>query len=135
MFILLGVLLLIGRSRRGRWSTSKTGSGEFTSVSIFGGDSQRVGSEEFRGGDVVAIFGGPTVDLREAAVADPPAVLEIVAIFGGAELRVPEDWTVKTETVSVFGGVEDNRHHPGSAETPDLVVTGISIFGGVEIHD
>ncbi|MEE6211282.1 DUF5668 domain-containing protein [Salarchaeum sp. III] len=134
VFVLLGALILLNRGRRHRSHTASA-TGEFTSVSIFGGDSQHVGSDDFRGGDVVAIFGGPTIDLRDATVDDKPAVLEIVSVFGGAEIRVPEDWTVKTESVNIFGGLEDSRRNPGTADEPDLVLTGVSVFGGVELTD
>jgi len=134
VFVLLGVLILLNRGRRHRGHTV-SGNGEFTSVSIFGGDSQHVGGDDFRGGDIVAIFGGPTIDLRDAALTDTPATLEVVSVFGGAEIRVPENWTVKTETVNIFGGLEDNRRTPGTADEPDLVITGVNVFGGVELTD
>ncbi|QDX39744.1 LiaI-LiaF-like domain-containing protein [Salarchaeum sp. JOR-1] len=134
VFVLLGLLILLNRGRRRRGHTASA-NGEFTSVSIFGGDSQHVGGTDFRGGDVVAIFGGPTIDLRDATAVDKPAVLEIVSVFGGAEIRVPEDWTVKAESVNIFGGLEDTRRNPGTADEPDLVVTGVSVFGGVELTD
>lgn len=88
VFVLLGALVLLNRGRR-RHGHTASANGEFTSVSIFGGDSQHVGGNDFRGGDVVAIFGGPTINLRDATAAEKPAVLEIVSVFGGAEIRVP----------------------------------------------
>jgi len=134
VFVLLGVLILLNRSRRpgGTFSASTD---SFTSISIFGGDRKRIGSDTFTGGEIIAVFGGPTIDLRETSVENPPAVLDFVTIFGGATVRVPEEWTVKTETLAIFGSVSDKRATAGHADTADLVLEGVSLFGGVKITD
>ncbi|MEI9809604.1 MAG: hypothetical protein WDO16_18055 [Bacteroidota bacterium] len=64
-----------------------------------------------------------------------PAVLEVTAIFGGATLIVPSNWAVKSEAVTIFGGISDKRRFSGTPEaTPrTLVVKGALIFGGMEI--
>ncbi len=133
--VLFGLLLLVGRERRRQWGLETGGSDEVSSISIFGGSNQRVTSKEFVGGEAVSIFGGGEIDLRNAEVADPPAVIESVAIFGGPEFRVPEDWHVKLDVLTLFGSVKDNRPRKEVSADPDLVVTGVTIFGGVEILD
>lgn len=131
--VLFGVLLFLGRSR-GRSVTATGADGGFTAISVFGGGSQRV-TGEFAGGEAVAVFGGPEIDLRDATVADPPAVVEVVAVFGGAEIRVPEDWDVSLDVLAIFGGADDARRRGESTGDPDLVVTGVVLFGGVELLD
>ena len=133
--VLFGVLLLVGRERRRRWGAHASGADEVSSISIFGGSDQRVTSKAFAGGEAVSIFGGGEIDLREAAVENPPAVIESVAIFGGPEIRVPEDWNVKLDVLTLFGAAEDTRPRTEVSDEPDLVVTGVTIFGGVEILD
>ena len=133
--VLFGLLLLIGRQRRRHWGLESSGADEVSAISIFGGTDQRVTSKQFVGGEAVSIFGGGEIDLRDAEVADPPAVIESVAIFGGPEFRVPEDWHVKLDVLTLFGGAEDSRPRKAVSDEPDLVVTGVTIFGGVEILD
>lgn len=133
--VLFGVLILLGRERRRRLGTSSSGADEVTMISIFGGSDQRVTSKAFTGGEAVSIFGGGEIDLREASVENPPAVIESVAIFGGPEIRVPEDWNVKLDVLTLFGGAEDSRPRTEVSDEPDLVITGVTIFGGVEVLD
>src|SRR5262249_18024766 len=65
---------------------------------ILGGVERRIISQDFRGGDVTAIMGGCNLDFRSALIKPPnQAVLEVFALFGGIEIRVPEDWTVVSE--------------------------------------
>lgn len=133
--VLFGLLLLVGRERRHRLGVGTTSADEVTAISIFGGSDSRVTSDAFVGGEVVSIFGGGEIDLRDAAVANPPAVIESVAIFGGPEIRVPTDWNVTLDVLTLFGGAEDSRPRGDVSAEPDLVVTGVTIFGGVEILD
>jgi len=135
VFVLFGVLVLVSRERRHRRADYVEGSEDVTLVSVFGGADRRVGSQRFAGADVVSVFGGPTLDLRDAAVAAPPATIEVVSVFGGAEITVPEGWDVRVDVFPLFGGVSDERSHGAGKETPDLVVTGVVLFGGVEVRD
>lgn len=131
--VLFGVLLLFGRGRRHVFSGEGTSADEITAISIFGGSDHRVNSSKFVGGEAVSIFGGSEIDLRNAEVADPPAVIESVAIFGGPEIRVPADWNVSLEVLTLFGGMEDTRPRGEVSSEPDLVVTGVTIFGGLKV--
>jgi predicted membrane protein len=136
IFVLLGVLILVNRERRKHWRTTHVeGSEDITVVSIFGGGDRRFRSQHFTGGEVVSVFGGSSVDLRDAAVDSPPAVLELLSIFGGAEVTVPEDWDVRIDILALFGGTDDERRSPPTREEPDLVITGLTLFGGVTVRD
>ena len=47
-----------------------------------------------------------------------------------------EGWDVRLDVVPIFGGTEDKRRTGGTGEgTPDLVVTGLVLFGGVTLKD
>ncbi len=111
--------------------------GDFESTvsmySIFGGSKRVVRTEDFRGGDIVSIFGGNTLDLRNAKIASGPALVDITAIFGGVDLKVPSEWIVVNKGIGVFGGYEDKSNHPVSG--PQLVITGSAVFGGVTIKN
>jgi predicted membrane protein len=104
------------------------------STSIFGGAKKNIISKNFKGGDLVSIFGGTELDLTRADFKGT-AVLELTTIFGGTKLIVPADWTVKSEAVTLFGGLEDKRNVQVSADNPEkiLLLKGTVIFGGTEI--
>jgi hypothetical protein len=64
------------------------------------------------------------------------AVVDATAIFGGIEIRVPDNWNVIVRGVGIFGGYGDESHHPPASEAaPELVVQGVAIFGGVAIKN
>ena len=141
--VLFGVLLVVSRSRRrkrGRLVGVDT-DGERTVVGIFGGGDHRFATDRFTGVEAFVMFGGVELDLRDVSVPAPPAVVEALCLFGGVELRVPEDWDVQMDALALFGGVEDTRprHRPDDPSDrgtePDLVVTGLVLFGGVEVRD
>lgn len=105
------------------------------STNIFSGTKKVILSKNFKGGDIVNIFGGSEIDLTQADMTSP-AVLEVTAIFGGATLIVPSNWAIKTsETVTIFGGIGDKRKIVPSTESPTktLILKGTMVFGGMEI--
>jgi len=107
-------------------------------MAIFGGVQRKIASQDFKGGDALAIFGGMELDLRGAKMAGNQAVLDISATFGGVEVRVPESWSVLVKIVGVFGGVEDKTIPPKpdpNAPPPCLVLTGTTVFGGVSVKN
>ena len=103
-------------------------------VNIFSGTKKVILSKNFKGGDIVNIFGGSEIDLTQADMTSP-AILEVTAIVGGATLIVPSNWAIKSEAVTIFGGIGDKRKMPSLAVSPEkkLVLKGTMIFGGMEI--
>ena len=103
---------------------------------VFGGTRRRVTSQNFQGGEAFAMFGGVVIDLRNAG-AEGEVYIEANSIFGGVEIRVPENWTVIVKGVGIFGGYEDKtldtRIAPDTKQT-QLVVNGVAIFGGVTVR-
>ena len=103
-------------------------------TSIFGGAKKNIISKNFKGGDLVNIFGGTELDLTRADFKGT-AVVELTTIFGGTKFIVPSNWTVKSEAVTIFGGLEDKRNMHNLVDNPDkiLLLRGTVIFGGIEI--
>lgn len=102
---------------------------------IFSGLETRNQSSNFKGGCVTAMFGGATIDLRDAVLSEEGGSLDIVAAFGGVELSVPEDWAVKVSGVPLFGGFENSAGVKEQGDKPVLRIKGLALFGGVEIKN
>ncbi len=104
------------------------------SVSIFGGVHKVVVSKDFKGGDIVNMFGGAEINLSQADIKGK-ITLDVVQIFGGSKIIVPADWTLQPRMVSIFGGIEDKRNPALLKPDPEkvLVLEGVSIFAGIEI--
>lgn len=139
LVVLLGLLLIVSRSRRRqRIRLEGSDTGELAVVSVFGSDDRRFVTDRFTGAELIAIFGDARLDLRETSVPAPPAIVETAVIFGDAELRVPEGWDVRVETLTIFGETTDRRARDTSDHTgddPELIVTGVTLFGNFEIRD
>ncbi len=91
-------------------------------------------SRAFRGADLLAIMGGLQIDLRRAAIHGE-AVMDVFVMWGGIEIRVPEDWTVSSRIVPLMAGVEDKTRPPQGASTHHLILRGFALMGGVEIKN
>ena len=105
-------------------------------VSIFGGVHKNVVSKQFKGADIVTIFGGNELNLSQADFTEK-VIMDITNIFGGTTLVVPNNWQINSEMVVLFGGIEDKRTPitPAPGEIEKIVVLkGTCLFGGIEIN-
>jgi hypothetical protein len=103
-------------------------------TSIFGSTKKNILTKNFRGGDITNIFGGTEINLSQADIQGT-AKLDVTTIFGGAELIVPSHWVIKSEAVTIFGGIDDKRSVTTMTETPEklLIIEGTILFGGIDI--
>lgn len=105
----------------------------FDALNIFGGGNQRIASHKLQGGKVTSIFGGSEIDLRESKVVNG-SVIDIFTLFGGTEIKVPNDWNVKVEVTSILGGFADKRSNINITESsPVVIIKGTAMLGGGEI--
>ncbi|MBL0209670.1 MAG: hypothetical protein IPQ13_01975 [Holophagaceae bacterium] len=106
-------------------------------TAIFCGAKRRVVSQAFEGGEFTAIFGGFEADLRGAAAAGNQVRMDVFALFGGGQLKIPESWVVINHATALFGGIDDKTQDDYSKaadpNAPRLVLTGVVLFGGLEI--
>lgn len=108
-------------------------------VNIFGGGERKIKTQNFKGGQITAIFGGAEIDLRKADMAPGVNGLDMLCIFGGASMRIPDDWEVKNEVTAIFGGFSDERKFEDidvSKKTEKILyLKGLVLFGGGEIKN
>jgi predicted membrane protein len=104
-------------------------------VSIFGGVKKTILSKDFKGGEIVNVFGGAELDFTQANI-NGQVVIDITQIFGGTKIVVPPHWRVVPDLAAVFASVDDKRIRTTAAADSDkiLVLKGTSIFAGVDIR-
>lgn len=136
LIIALGVYIIFKRRNTQPASEKVFDQDTLDEVSVFGGGSKNVYSNNFKGGNITAIFGGSEIDLRESKLAEGNQVIDILCIFGGTEIHVPNDWNVILNVTPIFGGFSNKSfRNPNKEIDPmrTLVVKGVVIFGGGEI--
>ncbi len=102
-------------------------------AAVFSGINKKIFSKNFKGGEVVSVFGGAEIDLMNADMVNGPIELEVVGIFGGTTLFLPSNWYVQSELASIFGGVDDKRKNPMPDPNKVIIIKGVFVFGGMEI--
>lgn len=138
VLVAIGLSILLGWNTGREVVSRESSDGEFARVlAIFSGNERQVTSQSFNGAELTAIFGGVELDLRSATVARPPARVQVFAMFGGAGIKASADMLIRSEVVAIFGGAEDNRRQRKmlANETPEVLVTGLVMFGGFEIKE
>jgi hypothetical protein len=120
------------------WSRSGSDDSGLNHVAIFGGFNKRVTAQNFRGGKLISFCGGYQLDLRKAGMEGDVAVIEAIAIMGGGEIKVPENWQVSMDGIGIFGGYSDESSQqqpaPGLVQKK-LIVKGVAILGGVVVKN
>jgi predicted membrane protein len=133
----VGILIVIKALKQHRGVPPELSRSEdfLQGTAILGGFKRRVATQAFKGGELTAIFGGYEVDLRQAALENGQARIDVFVLFGGGEIRVPEGWEVSNQATAIAGALNDATHHgPATAEArPRLVITGLILFGGTEV--
>lgn len=130
IIIAVGVAILINRLAPKNASNSKTDA----ISAILGGSESSNNSKDYKGGKITSILGGVELDLRDAVIKKE-ATIEVFALMGGIEIKVPREWRVQSNVFPVLGGVEGKalRGNP-SEDAPVLIITGTATLGGVEIN-
>ncbi len=99
-------------------------------------------------GSYIAIMGGAKIDLRAAEIPPRETVLNLTAVMGGIEVRVPEGLLVSCQGTAVLGGLNFFREEaggviasrkmkrPGAGDpAASLVIRGRAVMGGIEVKE
>jgi predicted membrane protein len=74
--------------------------------------------------------------VRKASIAPgTEAVIDVFAMWGGIDMKIPEDWTVVNRVSAVMGGVEDKTESTDPSSSKRLVLRGIVLMGGVSLKN
>ncbi len=106
-------------------------------ISIFGGSKKSFQVDNFRGGNITAIFGGSEINMIDSSLCDGISTLNLFFLFGGTSIRVPSNWNVYIQLTPIFGGFKDKRILVSDDKSTDkkLVIRGFVLFGGGDLKN
>jgi hypothetical protein len=107
-------------------------SDELALVAVFDGIDLKSRAKAFKGGSMLAWFGGIALDLSEAELA-PGALLSVRTLFGGIDITTPPGWRIESSVKAFAGGVDARRQTKDDPGEPVLRLEGIALFGGVAV--
>jgi len=136
ILIAIGASIVTRAWSGGAWVRGGRDAGSrINTFAFMAGAERKVVTQALTGGDVGAIMGGATLDLRPAALADGKAAIDVFAMWGGIDIIVPTGWRVVGEVTPLLGGFEDSTAPPVDPAAPTLVVRGLVLMGGVEVKN
>jgi len=118
-----------------RWAVPSRGdeeSDELSLVAVLDGIELKSRAKAFRGGSMLAWFGGIALDLRDAELA-PGARLSVQTLFGGIAVRTPPGWRVESGVRALAGGVDARTPAQDDPNAPVLALDGFALFGGIAV--
>jgi hypothetical protein len=128
----VGMLVAAAFVRRAVPSRGDEESDELELVAVFDGIDLKSRAKDFKGGSMLAWFGGIAVDLRDAELASG-ARLAVHTLFGGIALRTPPGWRVESNVRALAGGVDVRTPAQDDPDAPVLTLSGFALFGGIAV--
>jgi hypothetical protein len=123
-----GMMLAAVFAKRAIPSSGDEESDELSLAAILNGIDLKSRAQAFRGGSLLAWYGGISLDLTEAELA-PDAHLSVRTLFGGIDIRTPPEWRIESNMKAIAGGVDAHTH--AADDAPVLTLEGLAVFGGV----
>jgi hypothetical protein len=128
----LGIAIAAAFAKRAVPSHGDENSNELSLVAIFDGIELESRANAFKGGSMLAWFGGIEADLREAELA-PDARLSVFTLFGGIDIETPPGWRVESSVKALAGGVDARTPGQDDPNAPVLTLEGIALLGGIAV--
>lgn len=101
-------------------------------VLVFSGLKIANESKNFRGAELVTVFGEGEIDLSKVSSKDQQLEINLVAVFGVIRLIVPKNWDISTEGVGILGTFYNRTAKPSEPETK-VHIEGAAILGQITI--
>ena len=103
-------------------------------MAIFSGSDRTYNDESFQGSNLVAIFGGVSLNLKKAKI-EKDTVIKAFTLFGGIDIIVPDDVKVKLKSGFIFGGFSDERKNANDKGKHAIYIDAAGGFGGINVTD
>ncbi|MDO9549234.1 MAG: LiaF-related protein, partial [Candidatus Marinimicrobia bacterium] len=136
ILIIIGIGMLLKRSSKNAGDTSDfmaSSDDRLEINSIFSSTERQISSQQFRGGEINAVFGNIKLDLRSAKVVPEGCHLRANAIFGSIEIYVSPGASVNFKGFQFLGRVDNLATVSGSG--PTITIDGDAVFGNIRISN
>lgn len=110
ILIIFGISLLTGKKSIGG-----------THYAIMSGIEQKNSGWQLKSSSYLAFWGGAELDIRKAEILEDETILNLTAIMGGIEVKVPDDIKVICEGKVFLGGVEQLGEEIGGVLTSNSI--------------
>jgi hypothetical protein len=104
-------------------------------VAVFGGATRKGAWRVPATLEVVTVFGGADIDLRDAILPGREITIRAVSVLGGLSITVPPEMRVVDSGVAIFGGrdVSGDSAEAAAPDAPVLRLHGACVLGGVSV--
>ncbi len=130
-------LLLVGLAAvvklRARSTTDVT-SDHVRLTAALGGEVFRSEAAAFTSAEVTTVYGGASLDLREATPGASPMTVVVRVFRGGVNIAVPQGWEIEVAARAISGGAADRTEPSEDPQAPRLIVSGLLVMGGVMVR-
>jgi hypothetical protein len=104
-------------------------------VAIFGGATRTGAWHPEPVIEVLTVFGGAELDFRDAVLPGNEVTLRATSVLGGVEVTVPPEMRVIDNGSAILGGREiKGGPDSGGPDSPVLRIEGICVLGGLEVR-
>ncbi len=107
----------------------------FNLYGILNGSDHQIHSKHFKGGEALVLFGGLNIDLTKAEADINGCYFSFTTIFGGIDIKVPEDWSVISSGTTIFGAISNKTNSSKDNEKIPVKLNGFVLFGAIEIRN
>ncbi len=114
--IVIGSFISAGGGRG--WPQMVDPNGQFRSISVAARTEHHVELSSLRDAEVWTVMGRSIIDLRDLPASAPTTItVNGLTAMGNTTIRVPPDWTIDMEAVTIMGRARDTRR-TASPSTP-----------------
>ncbi len=126
-----GIVLIVHAMKR----PSKEVRGDtFRSVAVMGADIRIVRSPTLAGGEAVVLMAGSEIDIAPIRPPLGDVVIDVLAVWGGIEIRIPPGWRAVNQVTVILGGYTDKTAAAGES-APRVIIRGAAIMGGIDVSN
>lgn len=138
ILIILGTYIILNKRKQAQQNIDDQmiSKDKIDDVSIFGGGTKMISSDNFKGGNITAIFGGSEINLIGCKLAEGENVIDVLCVFGGTTIIVPKEWNIAVGVTSILGGFSNKsiRNYNFVIDpSRTLHIKGLAMFGGGEV--